>query len=62
MSWIQRGKQTGNQQKYRIIAVDLDGHDGNDTEFTTIADQARKIAGYLRKNKIEHLYAILRMK
>lgn len=35
------------EQEYRVIAVNYDGFDGQDTEFTTMEEQARKIEDYL---------------
>ena len=35
---------------YRVITVDLDGYDGKGSVFTTIPDQAEKIAVFLRKH------------
>ena len=46
---------------YRVIAVDLDGYDGNGSVFTTISDQAEKIAVFLRKHCEGRLHACLGM-
>lgn len=46
---------------YRVITVDLDGYDSSGTAFTSIHDQAEKIAVFLKKQYEGKLYACLGM-
>jgi pimeloyl-ACP methyl ester carboxylesterase len=44
-----------------VILPLLDGYDGGDTVFTSIADQAQKIAVYLTEHHADRLYAAVGM-
>ena len=48
-------------KKYRMIMVNLDGYDGKGTTFTTISDQAKKIAAFLHEQYEGKLYACVGM-
>lgn len=46
---------------YHVITVDLDGYDGCGTTFTTIGDQADKLAAWLNSHCQGRLYACIGM-
>jgi pimeloyl-ACP methyl ester carboxylesterase len=49
------------KSKYYILVPLMDGHDGADAPFSSIAEQAEKIAGYLKEHHIQRLHAALGM-
>lgn len=49
------------QNDYRIILAALDGYDGEDSTFSTIAEQAQKIADFLKSNYCGIIYAVIGM-
>ena len=49
------------QRDYRIIAVSLDGYDGEASTFSTINNQAKKISEFLNKNYNGKVYAVIGM-
>jgi hypothetical protein len=49
------------KNNYHFILVSLDGYDGESGEFTSVGDQAVKIAKYLKETQKDKLFAILGM-
>ncbi len=49
------------QKDYRIIAAALDGYDGEASAFSSIHEQAEKIATFLNKNYHGSVYAVIGM-
>ena len=49
------------ENRYHVIMPCLDGYDGTSSTFSSMAEQAEKIAAYLKETDAERLYMVLGM-